>query len=280
MSMGFRIAKRVQNTTLQRRVRPRQDDGPSSYSFNTHQVSEVHTRGKQLEENSKVDERIRTSLAGLHKDTRDLLTGGISYGNDDAQDDAGGNDVRMEFDPSAWEDVPEDVEEGEVFWHAIRAASVLQWRNRGRRYRCERSWKTRRDQHFKSWEQVHVNVVDTYLAWKRSSPADASSNTPPSPPSDPRSNLSSDPPLGVPYTIQIYDIFTLEDKYTVYRPHTSTSPAIDFAHHGYLVKTPIEPTVGVSFRTLNLFHRIRLRKPSFSVEAFTKVVCDHYGVGM
>lgn len=55
-------------------------------------------------------------------------------------------------------------------------------------------------------------------------------------------------------------------------------PVLDVAALGYLSKTPVNPNVALSFRSLELFHRIRLRKPSFSMEAFTKVVADYYNV--
>lgn len=56
------------------------------------------------------------------------------------------------------------------------------------------------------------------------------------------------------------------------------SPAIDLMAQGWVSKTPEHPSVAVSIATLDLFHRLRQRKPSFSVEAFTKVVCDYYMV--
>ncbi|KAH7904203.1 hypothetical protein BJ138DRAFT_1239965, partial [Hygrophoropsis aurantiaca] len=38
------------------------------------------------------------------------------------------------------------------------------------------------------------------------------------------------------------------------------------------------PSLAFSLPTLELYRRIRLRKPSFSVEAFAKVLCDLYGI--
>ena len=48
--------------------------------------------------------------------------------------------------------------------------------------------------------------------------------------------------------------------------------------NGYLGTSPQSPSLAVSLKSLDLYHRIRLRKPSFSCEAFTKVVCDLYAV--
>ena len=80
------------------------------------------------------------------------------------------------------------------------------------------------------------------------------------------------------YTLAVYEIFTMERSYTVRRPQTSISAAVDFAEHGFLVKTPTLPNVAIGFQTLELFHRLRLRKPSMSAEAFTQVICDYYMV--
>lgn len=80
--------------------------------------------------------------------------------------------------------------------------------------------------------------------------------------------------------MQVYEIFTMELVKTILRPHTSVSPAIDLAEHGFLAKTPVFPNVAVGFQTLELFHRLRLRKASYSVEAFTRLLCDYYVVSV
>ncbi|KAI0674307.1 hypothetical protein C8Q78DRAFT_1014194 [Trametes maxima] len=51
---------------------------------------------------------------------------------------------------------------------------------------------------------------------------------------------------------------------------------IAMARQGYLATTPISPTLAITFNTLEHFRLLRLRKPSFSLEAFAKVLCDSY----
>ncbi len=80
------------------------------------------------------------------------------------------------------------------------------------------------------------------------------------------------------YTIHVYDIFTLIPEITISRDPSSPSPALDFIRLGYVVKTPVSPSIALSLTTLELYHRLRLRKPSFSAEAFGKVICDYYKV--
>ena len=79
-------------------------------------------------------------------------------------------------------------------------------------------------------------------------------------------------------TVAVFEIFTLQTSLTIQRPSSSISAPVDLASHGFLAKTPTFPEVAVGFRTLELFHRMRLRKPSLSVEAFMKVLCDYYEV--
>ncbi|KAK7680601.1 hypothetical protein QCA50_016383 [Cerrena zonata] len=81
-----------------------------------------------------------------------------------------------------------------------------------------------------------------------------------------------------PYHVSVVEIFTMEEDLTIFQRPDSTCVAIDLALHGFLAKTPSKPQVAVGFRTLAIFHQIRLRKASLSVEAFTRVICDYYDI--
>ena len=82
----------------------------------------------------------------------------------------------------------------------------------------------------------------------------------------------------VEYTVRVFELFSLDQSLTIQRPASSTSVALDLAEKGFLAKTPVLPHTAIGFRTLELYHRLRLRKPSFSIEAFTRVLCDYYMV--
>lgn len=104
-------------------------------------------------------------------------------------------------------------------------------------------------------------MADAYIQWKY--------GPDPTPPvSDTR----------YPYSLTVLDIFTMEEHLTIYQPRTDNPVPVNLALHGFLAKTPTLPTIAIGFRTLELFHRIRLRKASMSVEAFTRVLCDYYNV--
>ncbi|EMD33855.1 hypothetical protein CERSUDRAFT_55723, partial [Gelatoporia subvermispora B] len=80
------------------------------------------------------------------------------------------------------------------------------------------------------------------------------------------------------FTIDVVDMYTMDSTTHISRTEDSRSVAEALAQHGYLATSPTNPSLAISFKTLELFRRLRLRKPSFSVEAFTKVVCDFYAI--
>lgn len=148
-----------------------------------------------------------------------------------------------------------------------------------------------------AWGPLLDALADRFLRWKYSvlhpssdcSPSAAEPTTPRTAETQPaETHLTDDAPLRspqptdesirLPYHIKTYDIFSLQDEITVYRPANSVSPALDLLEHGYIAKTPGRPEVAVSIKTLELLYRLRQRKASFSIEAFAKVVCDYYMV--
>lgn len=107
------------------------------------------------------------------------------------------------------------------------------------------------------------SIVDEYKKWRY--PPDSSLQ---------QESISSD----YTFTVNVLDVYTLSTTIEIMRKPSSTSIVVDMIAHGYLSSSPISPTVAISLKMLELFQRLRLRKPSFSVEAFAQVVCDLYGV--
>jgi hypothetical protein len=70
-------------------------------------------------------------------------------------------------------------------------------------------------------------------------------------------------------------MYTLDREVTI--PVHHESAIISLAYKGYLGSSPTSPQIAISLRTLELYRRLRLRQPSFSVYAFSKVLCDYYG---
>lgn len=115
-----------------------------------------------------------------------------------------------------------------------------------------------------------------------STPAPSSVPDSPSIPTENNTNTSHTTQRDDNYfiTVGAFDIFTRVEEVTVALSPENTSPAIDLMAQGWVSKTPERPSVVVSITTLDLLHRLRRRKPSFSIEAFTKVVCDYYMVSL
>ncbi|KAG1852587.1 hypothetical protein C8R48DRAFT_749778 [Suillus tomentosus] len=80
------------------------------------------------------------------------------------------------------------------------------------------------------------------------------------------------------FEITVLDIFSLMTSATIPRQADSVSTADALIQYGYLGNVPYSPSIATSLRTLEHFRLLRLRKPSFSVEAFAKVMCDSYGI--
>lgn len=113
------------------------------------------------------------------------------------------------------------------------------------------------------------------MAWKY--PVTSSLPSSPQHPDDPEDTASSPLPLGS-FRIEVIDIYTLDDIVSI--PYAeSQTPSNALAASGYLGTSSVSPSLAISFKTLELFRRLRLRKASFSMEAFAKVVCDYYNVG-
>jgi hypothetical protein len=77
--------------------------------------------------------------------------------------------------------------------------------------------------------------------------------------------------------MELIDMFTQETRLPVVLPDNKVIVP-HLISRGYLPTTPINPLVAISLRTLEFYKLLQQRKPSFSVEAFTKVLCDLYGV--
>ena len=106
----------------------------------------------------------------------------------------------------------------------------------------------------------------------------ASACTNPTPPCPNDSARGHGPPLpNVDLEIAAIDIYTLSTSIKVRISSTGEdTTASALAELGFVGNVPLKPTVAVSIKTLDLYRVLRRRKPSFSVEAFVKVISDLY----
>lgn len=117
------------------------------------------------------------------------------------------------------------------------------------------------------------SLADAYLSWKYNV---RQAGTPPRSPMTGASPTPDDE--NYDFDIPVIDIFTLDTTAHISRPGSSVSAVAALIHEGYLGASPENPQIAISLRTLELYDRIRARKVSFSVEAFSKVLCDFYKV--
>ncbi|KAG1737240.1 hypothetical protein EDB19DRAFT_1895912 [Suillus lakei] len=80
------------------------------------------------------------------------------------------------------------------------------------------------------------------------------------------------------FTVNTIDIFTLESSASISQSADCLSPSVALMSRGYIGNTPYQPSFAVAIQTLKLFCLLQLCKPSLSVEAFAKVICDTYAV--
>ncbi|KAG2360342.1 hypothetical protein BDR07DRAFT_1452022 [Suillus spraguei] len=78
------------------------------------------------------------------------------------------------------------------------------------------------------------------------------------------------------FSINVINIYTLVTTTNIRSAATIETAAEALVLSGYLGTTPHSPTIAISLSTLELYRRPRLRKPSLSIEAFAKVICDLY----
>ena len=107
-------------------------------------------------------------------------------------------------------------------------------------------------------------MIKAYYQWRQS--ADVPSSA------DPECSSESDS-----IKISVVDLYTLAPSASIpVGPDQRNAEALVAA--GFLGNAPIQPSVAISLRTLELFRTLRLYKASYSAEAFAKLICHHYCV--
>lgn len=181
--------------------------------------------------------------------------------------------------------------------------------------RDERTWRNRLTEFHRSWKPLIDGMADAYLHWKypddvdlddllvnsgemqdplppRQSSLSANDFTPAAPsvttnnPSPPQTQGSGhdntrfntpSPSISTEIEIPVIDVYTLSMSLKISCAEDQTT-ASTLAGLGFIGNAPFRPSVAISIKTLELYRVLRRRKPSFSVEAFVKVISDLYMV--
>ncbi|KAH9916348.1 hypothetical protein B0H21DRAFT_703065 [Amylocystis lapponica] len=136
------------------------------------------------------------------------------------------------------------------------------WKTRW--YKDTRTWRQRVQNMDQNWQPLIPDLADAYMAWRY--------------PDETHSTAGDDNDTTYDFSIAIFDIYTLAPMATIVRREDTKTTAEALVSNGYLGTTPISPSLAISLRSLELLRCIRLYKPSFSIEAFGKLLCHFYMV--
>ena len=126
------------------------------------------------------------------------------------------------------------------------------------------TWCQHTQHKWANWDLILPSITTAYLQWRY---------TPTQPQPQPTDS-------SINFDIGVTNIYTLEWSAHIPCGEESELPLEALALSRYLGNKPLYPSLVISIRTLELYRRLRLQKPSFSVKAFAKVVCDLYLVSL
>ncbi|KAF6756492.1 hypothetical protein DFP72DRAFT_1066840 [Ephemerocybe angulata] len=197
-----------------------------------------------------MDEETKAILADIRGGDPQDFDGGLEDVGDGV---AGGDD---------WVDVNSEKMTPEEMARAVdKAVADPKWSKR--RYRDGRTWRNRRERFDNAWTAHIQSLADAYLRWKH-----------PGPPKD-AGTCAAEPGTDLDLRIASIDLYTLTKEVTVPRRDDQMS-MVALVEAGFMGNSPLSPSLAISLKTLDLFKIIRQRRPSFSFEAFAKVLCDLY----
>ena len=147
-----------------------------------------------------------------------------------------------------------------------------------REYRRPRlSWQEETRRLNNAWKDIIPTLADLYIKWRGLVDGTSPSEPPPQPVEHAVPSSSTTEPA-VKFDMSVVDMYTLATVLPVELPqHEAIVPHL--VTRGYLCTSPSNPSLAISLRTLEFYHRLRRRKASFGVETFAKVLCNLYGVG-
>ncbi|KAG2028905.1 hypothetical protein BDR03DRAFT_906698 [Suillus americanus] len=116
--------------------------------------------------------------------------------------------------------------------------------------------RTKRRQHANAaWKEQMPTLVDGYLAWRHEAPTDEDNTI--------ASNM---------FHVDVVGISDFARAITIQqRPNEPANAAL--LRMGLLGCSPLRPTIAIRIECLELYHQIRRRQSSFSIQAITKVLC-------
>ncbi|PPQ79249.1 hypothetical protein CVT24_007507 [Panaeolus cyanescens] len=252
--------------------RPSSPDRPlmGLNSLNQHR-NDTEKRRKVIQDEMTEDQKdILKAVHGRTDNLREL---------DEASNQAD-PDGAHDIDPNVeWVDVNDEMDPVSVA--KIVDAAVVDPKWSQRYVRDTRSWKQRSTRVEQNWAPQLQELTEAYLRWTYPKPTPTPTKpqelTPDTDSMDTDPNNVEQDKHQYDFEITAVNLYTLETKTLIQRrADQTTSTALMEA--GYLGNSPINPSLALSVKTLQLYLTIRQRKPSFSFEAMAKVLCDLYQI--
>ncbi|KAF8339940.1 uncharacterized protein EI90DRAFT_3012844 [Cantharellus anzutake] len=130
------------------------------------------------------------------------------------------------------------------------------------------SWRNRINASQAHWAALIPSLSDIYLKFKTSNPQCTLLH-------------SREPPEGSDF-VYIYAVDIFDSRSYEYMPRDpgEASPTFALLRAGYIPATPINPTVAISIRSLELLHCLMRTSPSFSIQSFTRLLANLHCVSL
>ncbi|KAG1785615.1 uncharacterized protein HD556DRAFT_1217094, partial [Suillus plorans] len=110
-----------------------------------------------------------------------------------------------------------------------------------------------------SWRLQLPALTNAYLTWKHNSSLNVAQTS------------------AHKFQVTAVHVFELDYFHDITQQHEEVAN-VSLLHVGLLGCSPTAPTVAISLQCLELYHQLRRRQSSFSIQAFTKVLCAIHNV--
>ncbi|KAG8703195.1 hypothetical protein FRC09_004303 [Ceratobasidium sp. 395] len=134
-----------------------------------------------------------------------------------------------------------------------------------------RSWIERTHNASMAWSSQYEELANAFLEYNTSTMSECD-------PSVRRPCHEEDANALETFTVEVVDIFDRQSKLSFTHPRSEHRNAT-LVKAGYFSPSPTNPTTAITIlRTLKMFKALRRRMPQFSIQAFTKTICDLHSV--
>ncbi|KAG2042380.1 hypothetical protein BDR03DRAFT_1006782 [Suillus americanus] len=137
----------------------------------------------------------------------------------------------------------------------LSAYARLQLQNSSSKHRSDqRTREARYTNMHASWHLQLPALTNAYLTWKHNSSLNVAQTS------------------AHKFQVTAVHVFELDYFHDITQQHKEVAN-VSLLHVGLLGCSPTAPTVAISLQCLELYHQLRRRQSSFSIQAFTKVLC-------